>query len=227
MKQKGVIHVAPFLVVRKVVERSMNHPDDTRDKIIAVAGELFLTKGYEDTRISDIIEGLDGMTKGAIYHYFDSKEDIFNAFVDQLGKSNIALYDHTKADPHLTGTEKLTEIVRSSFDNQTMSTITEMSPCLLESPRLLSAYMKEMLEVAIPDYLVPIIEEGITDGSIKAEYPEELAALIAVALNVWLSPLIFNNERDSSGNKMHLLNQILEPFGIKLFEEALIDQLEQ
>lgn len=59
----------------------MANIEKTKSTILEVAGKLFLAKGYEQTRISDIINGLDGLTKGAIYHYFDSKEDIFNGVV--------------------------------------------------------------------------------------------------------------------------------------------------
>ena len=51
--------------------------ENTKEKILEVATNLFLEKGYKQTRISDIINGLDGLTKGAIYHHFESKEDIF------------------------------------------------------------------------------------------------------------------------------------------------------
>ena len=64
----------------------MDNKENTRNKIINVACELFLTKGYEETRISDIINRLDGLTKGAIYHYFESKKDIFNSVVNEIGK---------------------------------------------------------------------------------------------------------------------------------------------
>ena len=74
----------------------MSENENTKAKILEVAGNLFLTKGYEETRISDIINGLDGLTKGAIYHYFDSKEDIFNEVVSQIGNKNILSFDKIK-----------------------------------------------------------------------------------------------------------------------------------
>jgi len=44
----------------------MSENENTKAKILEVAGNLFLTKGYEETRISDIINGLDGLTKDLI-----------------------------------------------------------------------------------------------------------------------------------------------------------------
>ena len=70
----------------------MSDHGDTKRKIIEVASGLFLTQGCEKTKIADIINGLDGLTKGAIYHYFDSKEDIFNAVVEGIGSQNVDFF---------------------------------------------------------------------------------------------------------------------------------------
>ncbi|MCX7986045.1 MAG: TetR/AcrR family transcriptional regulator [Bacteroidales bacterium] len=54
----------------------------TRDYIIDKAYELFLNKSYEGVSISDISEAV-GMTKGALYHHFTNKEDLFKAVIDK------------------------------------------------------------------------------------------------------------------------------------------------
>ncbi|MBF0845948.1 TetR/AcrR family transcriptional regulator, partial [Streptococcus danieliae] len=74
---------------------------DTKEKIIEVASYLFFTKGYESTKISEIIDSLDGLTKGAVYHHFKSKEDIFNAVVERIGLRNKFLFDSIKDDETL------------------------------------------------------------------------------------------------------------------------------
>lgn len=59
------------------------YPEETVAKILDAALELFCAQGYEGTSIQDIVDRLDGMTKGAIYHHFKSKEEIFNAAFDR------------------------------------------------------------------------------------------------------------------------------------------------
>ena len=54
------------------------HPEETVEKILAVSAKLFMEKGYEHTTLQDIIDNLGGLTKGAIYHHFKSKEDILD-----------------------------------------------------------------------------------------------------------------------------------------------------
>ena len=50
----------------------------TRGKLIEVAGELFGSRGYEATSIDDVLEQA-GVSKGALYHHFSSKEALFEA----------------------------------------------------------------------------------------------------------------------------------------------------
>nr|WP_320114126.1 TetR/AcrR family transcriptional regulator [uncultured Desulfuromonas sp.] len=56
---------------------------DLRQTILATALHLFTTKGYFNTSVHDI-KHQAGISIGAVYHYFKSKEDIANAIYDQL-----------------------------------------------------------------------------------------------------------------------------------------------
>ncbi len=55
----------------------------TRDHIILVAFKLFLRSNYRDVTINDLVEE-SGLSRGAFYHYFSSKQDLFVATVDWL-----------------------------------------------------------------------------------------------------------------------------------------------
>lgn len=55
---------------------------ETRDFIIDEAYKLFLQQSYEAVSISTISEAI-GMTKGALYHHFTNKEDLFKAVIDK------------------------------------------------------------------------------------------------------------------------------------------------
>lgn len=192
----------------------MNSIENTRELILEVASGLFMTKGYEKTRISDIINGLDGLTKGAVYHYFDSKEDIFNEVVKRIGYQNKAIFDEIKYAKDLNGREKISKLISVAIGNTNMDVITSISPNLTDNPKLLASFFKQMQEMTIPEYFLPIIYEGIKDGSIKSEYPQELTELIAVMLNIWLNPLIFNKSNDTVRNKINIINRCLSDFNI-------------
>ncbi len=57
--------------------------NDTKEYIIDQAFELFLTKSYEAVSISDISKAI-GFTKGALYHHFLNKEELFKAVIDKF-----------------------------------------------------------------------------------------------------------------------------------------------
>ena len=57
--------------------------EDTRQRIIDTATELFTERGYAGTSVRDIAERL-GMTKGSLYYHFSSKEDLLYALMSPL-----------------------------------------------------------------------------------------------------------------------------------------------
>ena len=69
------------------------YPEETRNLIIETAERLFIEKGYEHTSIQDIIDHLGGLSKGAIYYHFKSKEEIMDAVATKMySPSNDQLY---------------------------------------------------------------------------------------------------------------------------------------
>lgn len=60
------------------------YPEETVNLILDVSQRLFIEKGYDNTTIQDIIDELGGLTKGAIYHHFSSKQDILDAVIERL-----------------------------------------------------------------------------------------------------------------------------------------------
>ncbi len=91
--------------------------ESKRDRIVRLAGELFLEKGYDSVSINDIID-VTGGSKGTIYSNFGSKEKLFEAVVEWMC-SEVTV----KIDIRTTGTieEQLTRIAYS-FVNTVLST---------------------------------------------------------------------------------------------------------
>jgi AcrR family transcriptional regulator len=55
----------------------------TRDALVAAARDLFGRRGYADTSTEDIVAAA-GVTKGALYHHYGSKQDIFRVVFEQV-----------------------------------------------------------------------------------------------------------------------------------------------
>lgn len=56
---------------------------DTKERILSAALEMFSTKGYDGTNIRELAASL-GMGKSSMYRHFESKEDIWNALLDEM-----------------------------------------------------------------------------------------------------------------------------------------------
>ena len=63
------------------------YPEETVKLILDVATHLFVEKGYDATSLQDIINETN-LSKGAIYHHFSSKEEIFEAIFHRIGEEN-------------------------------------------------------------------------------------------------------------------------------------------
>ena len=63
--------------------------DSTRRKLIAVARRLFAKKGYSRTSIGDITKGAS-VTRGALYHHFKDKKEVFQAVFEQVEEELVA-----------------------------------------------------------------------------------------------------------------------------------------
>ena len=89
------------------------HPEKTIEQILSISYRLFLEKGYEQTTIQDIINEL-GMSKGAIYHHFKSKEEILHAIGDR-GFNERNTFQKFKNAERLNGLEKLKKNIFREF----------------------------------------------------------------------------------------------------------------
>src|SRR5271163_4609911 len=58
-------------------------PKGTRERILDIALDLFIEKGFDKTSLREIAEKL-GFSKAALYYHFASKDDILEAFHARL-----------------------------------------------------------------------------------------------------------------------------------------------
>lgn len=75
-----------------------------------------MEKGYEHTSIQDIIDHLGGLSKGAIYHHFKSKEDLLVAVTDAMTSESNRMLTVIRDRTDLTGKEKLKTIFKESIN---------------------------------------------------------------------------------------------------------------
>lgn len=203
------------------------YPEETINQILSVALNLFIQKGYEQTSIQDIINELGGLTKGAVYHHFKSKEEILQAVTDQMFKGIDEMLSSVRDDNRLNGREKLRKISRVALDNPAQNEMASAAPNLLRNPKLLAAQIENIIEKAIPVYIQPIIEQGVRDGSICTDYPRELSEVLMILTNIWLNPSVIQASPEMMVRKLRLFGDILSGLGLDLFDEHMFQRYEE
>ncbi len=203
------------------------HPEETVNLILDVAFRLFIEKGYEHTSIQDIIDNLGGLSKGAIYHHFKSKEDILVAVTDRMTSESNRMLAAIRDRSDLSGIEKLKTIFSESISRPVQNDIFTVAPDFHNNPKLLFSLLHDTIENAAPNYILPIIRQGVSDGSIKTDYPEQLAELILLAANVWMNPMIFDSSAEESYCKFMVFRQMLQGFGLDIVDSEILGRLQE
>lgn len=201
------------------------YPEVTVERILDVSQRLFLEKGYENTTIQDIVDELGGLTKGAVYHHFKSKEEIMDAVGDRMFFSNNP-FEAVRGRTDLNGLQKLREAVRLNQSDKERVRLTAQSIPIAKSPRLLQEMIISNRKVLTP-YFLELIEEGNRDGSMHTAYPWEIAELLPLLTSLWLLPSVYPASREQMKRKFLFLGEMLEKMGVPLMDDsirALVDR---
>ena len=197
------------------------YPEVTVERILDVSQRLFLEKGYENTTIQDIVDELGGLTKGAVYHHFKSKEEIMDAVGDRMFFSNNP-FEAVRGRTDLNGLQKLREAVRLNQSDQERVRLTAQSIPIAKSPRLLQEMIISNRKVLTP-YFLELIEEGNRDGSMNTNYPREIAELLPLLTSLWLLPSVYPASREQMKRKFLFLGEMLEKMGVPLMDDSIRD----
>lgn len=201
------------------------YPEVTVEKILEVAQHLFLEKGYDNTTIQDIVNELGGLTKGAIYHHFKSKDDIICALSDKLFIDSNP-FVQVKQRKDLNGLQKMREVIRLNQANSVSTAIDTQILPLLKNPRIFVELIESNRRVLSPLWL-DLIEEGVCDGSIQTEYAKEIAELIPLLGDIWLYPSVYPATEEEIFRKFLFLKEMFEKMGVAIIDDEMVLLLKQ
>ena len=189
---------------------------ETRKKILEVSKDLFLKKGFDNTSIQDVINGLGGLTKGVIYHHFESKQEILQSIIKENNQE--ILNYNWRGD---TGLEKIQNSLMDAFSNFEQQRLVYSASIKLRSPRLLGEQYLSLFSDFLPE-IRERVYEGVKDESIKTEYPEELADLIVLTLNIWIGFQISVYSVGELKRKMKFIKLSFDGLGVHLISDEMM-----
>ena len=206
------------------------HPEATVQKIVSTAAKLFVQQGYDNTSIQDIIGRLGGLSKGAIYHHFRSKEEILDAVTDFISEETVRRLESIVGDAALNGLQKLRKLLDSAVLNPGQEQVFALSVDLMENPHMLAVTLRSTVEESARNYLLPIVQQGVADGSLAGiEYPQEFAESFLLLLNIWLNPMVYPATPEEVERKCRFMQFYLKSLGIQevLISEEAIQKLKE
>ena len=142
--------------------------EERKEQIIEAALRVFLKRGIQKTRMDDIVEE-SGLSKGALYWYFKSKDDLIIGIVDTLFEQEFKTLEEfdLQAGSAKEVLKEFVEIMIADFNRITMlmPVFFEFFALAMRSKTIRSMF-KEYFHKYM-SFLVPIIERGIESGEFR------------------------------------------------------------
>jgi AcrR family transcriptional regulator len=164
--------------------RVLKAPAVRRAELIDCAQGLFLTRGYERTTINDVISAT-GLSKGAFYHHFRSKEDLLEAIAQRFARESLGFIQGLQTDPRLDALKRLNLLLALGRDwkREHLAELKAMFTTLLkpENAVLYHRIVEAAFAVLAPA-LASIIAQGEAEGVFDAGDPRTAADTL-----LWLS----------------------------------------
>ena len=195
------------------------YPEETIRKILDTAERLFIEKGYDHASLQEIIDET-GLSKGAIYHHFASKEDILYSVCDRIGRRNEEVLSRVRDDPSLSGLEKLRAMFKVSLQPERQAKMFCMMPYLMDNPKFLTVELRSIFTEVVPRFVEPVIRQGVADGSIRTDHPKELAEGMMLLSDGWINPIVQPTTPEEIEARCAIYNRLFQGFGV----DGLIDR---
>src|ERR1700694_635908 len=151
-----------------------------RDACLDVAQRLIQTKGDEQMSIQDVLDELE-TSRGALYHYFDSKHALLDGVVDRFADLALAGLAPILGDPHLPALRKLEKVlagIASIKAEQKVLVLAIMEVWSSDGNALVREKVRRLSAIWLGPLLSAIIRQGIDEGVVTSDSPDETARVL-------------------------------------------------
>ncbi len=194
-----------------------------RDEFVDAAQRLIQSRGYEQMSVQDVINDL-GASKGAFYHYFDSKEALLAAVIERMTDGAVAMLRPMVADPSLSAHEKFEGVFSgiARFKNERKELLLAIIQTWISND---NAIVREKFRRATVQRLSPlmatIVQQGLAEGAYTASPPGPVArVLVSLMLGANEAAVELFVARQASAVSFEVIQQTLQAYG-DAFERIL------
>jgi AcrR family transcriptional regulator len=154
-----------------------------REVFVDAAQRLIQSKGYEQMSVQDVLAGV-GASKGAFYHYFDSKADLLDAVIQRMLVDATGALRPILADPDRSAIEKLDGLFMgiASWKNARKDLLLALVRVWLSDDNaIVREKFRRGVAATLTPVLIDIIRQGVVEGRFTVTSPE-YAARVFVSL---------------------------------------------
>ena len=169
----------------------MKKGERRKQELLKIAYKMFLTKGYENTSVDDIIEAA-GIAKGTYYYYFESKEQTLEEVIDMMLDAMVEKAEMVQAQ-ELPVQQKLIAVMMCFRPDESESTIGEA----LHNQENIVMHEKtnrKLIERAVP-ILAKVAKQAVDEGIAACDDLEERVKMILI-----LSSALFDDNMGGQPN---------------------------
>jgi AcrR family transcriptional regulator len=184
--------------------------DERKNQIMNAAEQVFTKKGIDSARMDDIA-AQTGLSKGTLYLYYKSKDDLVIAILDRIFKG---IFDqlHLRKGEELSATQAIWRFTdEAARDYQRML---HMMPIAYEFLAL--AFRNTVVQKALRSYfnsymnaLIPIVQKGIDAGEFRPVDANEVALAAGAIFEGTILLWVYDNSRVDPEKHIHTSIKLL------------------
>ena len=168
--------------------------DERKDQIMNAAEEVFAQKGFDEARMDDIAEET-GLSKGTLYLYYKSKDDLIIAILDRIFQHEFRTFENLDL-ANMSATDAIWNFAETTSKDVKM--MMRLLPITYEFMGL--AFRNKFVQKAFKTYLnhyldilIPIIQHGIDTGEFRPADAKEVAIAMGAILEGTLLLWVYDN----------------------------------
>jgi AcrR family transcriptional regulator len=155
-----------------------------REAFVDVAERLIQSKGYEQMTVQDVLNELDA-SRGAFYHYFDSKVALLEAVVEHMVDAATAALAPVMADPDLSALAKLERLFTglAGWKSERKELVLALIQVWLSDDNaIVREKLRRQTVVRIAPLLAAVVRQGRDEGLFTASSPDDAARVLVSLL---------------------------------------------
>jgi len=202
--------------------RVIKHPDIRRGELLDRASALFVEQGYDNVSLNDLIADA-GVSKGAFYHWFPSKDALIAALAERSARDQFAVVEDTLAQSTGDAFDRLNAVLQAGFDVKMNMGTPERLAAMVSLLRPENAHLYGRIvtveETLFRPLLTRLISDGVAEGVFDTFDPEGVADMIlglAARINTNILEVFGAGDESARNHAIDLLTTRLKLHGLAI-----------